>query len=129
MELRIYYSDTDCGGVVYYANYLKYLEIARTEYLRSSGVNIPDLAKGGCLFVVAKAEIEYKYPAGKPIRTGNKQADHGFIHLGFSSNGIQKDFKRVKERGLEILGGLLEFRPGVFVLYFYGPDREVIELR
>lgn len=63
MELRIYYSDTDCGGVVYYANYLKYLEMARTEYLRSNGINISSLAKSGCLFVVAKAEVEYKYPA------------------------------------------------------------------
>lgn len=63
MELRIYYSDTDCGGVVYYANYLKYLEMARTEHLRTNAVNIADLAKSGCLFVVAKAEVEYKYPA------------------------------------------------------------------
>ena len=63
MEIRIYYSDTDCGGVVYYANYLKYLEMARTEYLRSNAINIADLAGSGCLFVVAKAEIEYKYPA------------------------------------------------------------------
>ncbi len=63
MELRIYYSDTDCGGVVYYANYLKYLEMARTEHLRSNGINIDDLAKDGCIFIVAKAEIEYKYPA------------------------------------------------------------------
>ena len=73
--------------------------------------------------------FEYQHPAGKPISTENKQADHGFIHLGFSSNDIQRDFKRVKEYGLEILGGPLEFRPDVFVLYFYGPDREVIELR
>lgn len=63
MELRIYYSDTDCGGVVYYANYLKYLEMARTEYLRSKGINIADLAQAGCLFVVSKAEINYKFPA------------------------------------------------------------------
>lgn len=63
MELRIYYSDTDCGGVVYYANYLKYLEMARTEYLRSKGINIAELALAGTLFVVSKAEINYKFPA------------------------------------------------------------------
>lgn len=37
MEIRVYYEDTDCGGVVYYANYLKYMERARTEYLRERG--------------------------------------------------------------------------------------------
>ncbi|MDT8318498.1 MAG: YbgC/FadM family acyl-CoA thioesterase [bacterium] len=63
MELRIYYSDTDCGGVVYYANYLKYLEMARTEHLRSRGINIAELAEDGCLFVVSKAEVNYKFPA------------------------------------------------------------------
>ena len=63
MDIRIYYADTDCGGVVYYANYLKYLEMARTEYLRSNGINIADLAADGTLFVVAKAEINYKHPA------------------------------------------------------------------
>jgi acyl-CoA thioester hydrolase len=37
MEVKIYYEDTDCGGVVYYANYLRYMERARTEYLASKG--------------------------------------------------------------------------------------------
>ena len=73
--------------------------------------------------------FEYAFPAGKPISEDTKQADHGFIHIGFSSDNIEKDLERVKERGLEILGGPVEFRPGVFVLYFYGPDKEVIELR
>ena len=63
MEKRIYYHDTDCGGVVYYANYLKYLEEARTEYLLSKGVDLQKLSGKGIWFAVAKVEIEYKSPA------------------------------------------------------------------
>ena len=63
MEKRIFYYDTDCGGVVYYANYLKYLEEARTEYFESRGVFVKDLHAGGIGFVVARQEIDYKSPA------------------------------------------------------------------
>jgi acyl-CoA thioester hydrolase len=49
MEIKIYYEDTDCGGVVYYANYLKYFERARTEYLEARGLSVPALMKQGCL--------------------------------------------------------------------------------
>jgi len=63
VKKRIYYHDTDCGSVVYYANYLKYLEEARTEFFASRGVPIEELAKKGILFVVARQEIDYKYPA------------------------------------------------------------------
>ena len=63
MKKKIYYHDTDCGGVVYYANYLKYMEEARTEYLSEHGVFIKDLVKEGINFVVARQEIDYKAPA------------------------------------------------------------------
>ena len=63
MEKRIYYHDTDCGGVVYYANYLKYLEEARTEYFLSKGVDLQKLSTKGIWFTVARVEIEYKSPA------------------------------------------------------------------
>jgi acyl-CoA thioester hydrolase len=63
IEKRIYYHDTDCGGVVYYANYLKYLEEARTEYLFSKGIDLQKLSNSGIWFAVAKVEIEYKSPA------------------------------------------------------------------
>jgi len=63
MQKRIYYYDTDCGGVVYYANYLKYLEEARTEFLDERGISIQELTKHGTLFAVARQEIDYKAPA------------------------------------------------------------------
>lgn len=63
MKIKIYYHHTDCGGVVYYANYLSFLEEARTEYLAEKGVLVKELAGQGTLFVVARQEIDYKFPA------------------------------------------------------------------
>ncbi|OGX19594.1 MAG: hypothetical protein A3K83_03555 [Omnitrophica WOR_2 bacterium RBG_13_44_8b] len=63
MKVRIYYHHTDSGGVVYYANYLNFLEEARTEFLENRGVLIKDLQQAGTLFVVARQEINYKLPA------------------------------------------------------------------
>ncbi len=62
MEIKIYYEDTDCGGVVYYANYLKYFERARTEYLEARGYSVAALMKQGVVFVVVHAEAEYCSP-------------------------------------------------------------------
>ena len=60
----MYYEDTDAGGVVYYANYLKYMERARTEWLRALGVEQNALAKElNVLFAVRSVTIEYKKPA------------------------------------------------------------------
>ncbi len=63
MEKRIYYHHTDCGGVVYYANYLEFLEEARTEYFEQKNASIKLLADSGFMFVVARQEIDYKFPA------------------------------------------------------------------
>jgi len=63
MQIKIYYHDTDCGGVVYYANYLKYMEEARTEFFEEKGLSVKKMAKSGTLFVVARQEIDYKFPA------------------------------------------------------------------
>jgi acyl-CoA thioester hydrolase len=63
LPVRIYYEDTDCGNVVYYANYLKYMERGRTEFLRELGFDVYDLHKKGTLFVVAEASIKYKKSA------------------------------------------------------------------
>jgi acyl-CoA thioester hydrolase len=63
LDVKIYYEDTDCGGVVYYANYLRYMERARTEYLASKGYSVKKLADEGTIFMVRRAEIDYKSPA------------------------------------------------------------------
>ncbi|HXG28381.1 MAG TPA: tol-pal system-associated acyl-CoA thioesterase [Nevskiales bacterium] len=62
--LRVYYEDTDSGGVVYYANYLKFLERARTEWLRARGLQQDVLARElGVLFMVRSVELDYRRPA------------------------------------------------------------------
>lgn len=62
--VRVYYEDTDAGGVVFYANYLKFLERARTEYLRSLGYEQDALmAQAGIIFAVRSLQIEYIKPA------------------------------------------------------------------
>ena len=61
LQVRVYYEDTDRGGVVYYANYLRFFERARSEWLRSLGVNQEQLAAVvGIGFVVARAEIDFR---------------------------------------------------------------------
>lgn len=62
--VRVYYEDTDAGGVVFYANYLKFMERARTEWLRSVGVGQQELAlTDGVLFVVSALDMQYLKPA------------------------------------------------------------------
>jgi acyl-CoA thioester hydrolase len=62
--VRVYYEDTDAGGIVFYANYLKFFERARTEWLRAAGVDQQNLmAREGAAFVVKSASIDYHAPA------------------------------------------------------------------
>jgi len=62
--IRVYYEDTDAGGIVYYANYLKFAERARTEHLRHLGINQQEMLKNkGMGFVVRDCHIAYKSPA------------------------------------------------------------------
>ncbi len=62
--IRVYYEDTDALGMVYYANYLKFLERARTEMLRVAGIELDQLAKkANSIFAVRKITIEYLKPA------------------------------------------------------------------
>jgi len=62
--IRVYYEDTDAGGIVYYANYLKFAERARTEHLRYLGINQESMLKEkGMGFVVKDCKINYKSPA------------------------------------------------------------------
>ena len=63
-NLKVYYEDTDAGGVVYYANYLKYLERARTEALKKIGLsNLKIKEKFGALIIVKSCNIEYRRSA------------------------------------------------------------------
>lgn len=63
MKKRIYYHDTDHSGAVYHANYLKYLEEARSEFLEERGFGVKRLLDEGVGFAVRRQEMEYKAPA------------------------------------------------------------------
>ena len=63
-DLRVYYEDTDLAGIVYYANYLKFIERARTEWVRSVGVDQTKLRdEQGIVFAVRRVEADYSQPA------------------------------------------------------------------
>ena len=62
--IRVYYEDTDTGGIVFYANYLKFFERARTEWLRQAGIGQQELAETEqVMFVVKNTSIDYHSPA------------------------------------------------------------------
>jgi acyl-CoA thioester hydrolase len=61
--IRVYVEDTDFQGFVYHANYLRFMERARTEWLRESGVNQVDASKQGCFYLVTGIDIKYHQPA------------------------------------------------------------------
>jgi acyl-CoA thioester hydrolase len=64
LPLRVYYEDTDAGGIVYYANYLKFAERGRTEFLRTLGIAQQRLRdETGLQFVMHEGEVKYKKPA------------------------------------------------------------------
>ena len=77
IPVRVYIEDTDAGGIVYYVNYLKFMERARTEFLRALGVPKAALVTDNTLFVVHSANVSYRAPArlddeltvtAKPVR-------------------------------------------------------------
>ena len=93
MKVRIYYHDTDCGGVVYYANYLKYLEEARSEYFETRGLLIKNLRSEGIGFVVARQEIDYKSPAfyGDVLEIKTSVTEATFTRMNFEYEIINQN--------------------------------------
>ena len=62
-SLRVYYEDTDLAGLVYYANYLKFIERARSEYVRELGIDQAAMKSDGLVFAVSRVEADYIQPA------------------------------------------------------------------
>uniref|UniRef100_C6E6Z6 Tol-pal system-associated acyl-CoA thioesterase n=1 Tax=Geobacter sp. (strain M21) TaxID=443144 RepID=C6E6Z6_GEOSM len=63
MDVRIYYEDTDAGGVVYHSNYISYMERARTEFLRKHGLSVREMHDMGIIFPVVSIEANFRAPA------------------------------------------------------------------
>jgi acyl-CoA thioester hydrolase len=91
-EVRVYYEDTDSGGVVYYANYLRFMERARTEWMRSLGFEQDRLlTEQGILFAVRSASIDFLRPARFNDRL-NVTVD--MQHLGRASLTLEQSVLR-----------------------------------
>lgn len=87
--VRVYYEDTDAGGVVYHANYLKFMERARTEWLRSFGVEQNDTAERlKIVFVVTDVSIKYHKPAlfNEQLFVKTAIKDMGKVSITFNQN-------------------------------------------
>ncbi len=101
MEVRVYYEDTDCGGVVYYANYLKYFERARTHYLDSHGLSVAALIQEGTEFRVVRAELSYRSAAtyGETLVVETTVAADRRISLTFSHVIRERTSERIVVEG------------------------------
>lgn len=73
--------------------------------------------------------FEYQDPRGRKIPSDRTQADIGFIHVGLRSSDARADHARLEGMGVRFIHAPMEFRPGVWIAYFRGPDGEVCELR
>lgn len=92
--VRVYYEDTDSGGVVYYANYLRFMERARTEYLRSLGFEQDELvARHDVLFVVRNVRIDYHAPArfNDQLHVGVELTGHTRASMTFRQTVTRQD--------------------------------------
>lgn len=91
--MRVYYEDTDCAGIVYHASFLRFMERARTEWLRSHGFDLPDLRiEHGVLFTVSRLRIEYLQPAqfNDLLDVGLKLTRFGGASLLLDQNAYRK---------------------------------------
>ncbi|TRZ95212.1 acyl-CoA thioesterase [bacterium] len=97
MKVRIFYHHTDAGGVVYYANYLMFLEEARTEYFEQCGISMRELIKSGVLFVVAHQDIDYKSPAlyGDTLEVTTRICGSGAAKVEFLNEVKNQDGKLI----------------------------------
>jgi acyl-CoA thioester hydrolase len=112
--VRVYYEDTDHAGVVYYANYLRYFERARTEWLRAHGFEQPELAaQYHVIFVVRSVAVEYLQPARfNEVLDISVELEHvGASQITMSQRARRGDALLVEARVRLACVGLPEMRP------------------
>ena len=112
--VRVYYEDTDSGGVVYYANYLKFMERARTEWLRHLGFEQDELIQNdGVIFAVRSLQVDYLLPA----RFNDElQVSVKLVEQGRASLTIEQKITRVADSSLLCQGKIkiVSLRPDSF---------------
>jgi acyl-CoA thioester hydrolase len=95
LPVRVYYQDTDAGGVVFHARYLHFLERARTEWLREMGFDLRDLLRAGDLsFIVRRADVRYLRPA---VLDDRLEVTVAVERLGGAQFSLGQDVLRVGE--------------------------------
>ncbi len=117
-NFRIYYEDTDCMGVVYHANYLRFFERARTELMRESGASVVDWQNRGLMFPIYSINVVFKNPArlGDEIRVISKPKALSAYRFGFDQRlELAKDGKLLVTAAVEVvctdLAGSLQTLP------------------
>lgn len=111
-----------------------------TLRLKKEPETLPDEVTGlpGCTVQIAHLGLgntllelfEFYIPREKPIPSDRHTYEHfGWIHLCFTSTDVRADYAKLKSKGVKFISKPIEFRPKVWVVYFYGPDGEVCELR
>jgi len=94
VQMRIYWEDTDAAGIVFYANYLKFFERARTEWLRGLGFGQEALRRDGVAFVVSETSLRYRRPARLDDLI---EVSVAVVHLGQASLHIAQEARRAGE--------------------------------
>ena len=92
--VRVYYEDTDAGGIVYYANYLRFAERARTEMLRDIGRPYIDLVRDGLSLAVRRCEVDYLRPARLDDRL---EVETRLVDIGGATLEAEQDVRREHE--------------------------------
>ncbi|TFZ02143.1 tol-pal system-associated acyl-CoA thioesterase [Ramlibacter henchirensis] len=107
LPIRVYWEDTDAGGIVFYANYLKFFERARTEWLRSLGIEQSRLREqAGGIFIVSETTVRYLSPArldDELIATAQLQVS-GRASMTISQQALQQPTGRVLAEGIIRIG-------------------------
>jgi acyl-CoA thioester hydrolase len=101
MEVEIFYEDTDCGGVVYYANYLRYFERARTKFLTDKNISLSRYHKEGIIFTVVNATVDYHSPAVYGDRLSVETKIDGVKRSSFT---VHYEIRRKSDNRLMVTG-------------------------
>ena len=126
--LRVYYEDTDAQGVVYYANYLKFFERARTEYLREVGYEQMKLMREGIIFIVRSLELKLIKPAklDDSIKVRTELSKNGKVSFDFKQIAYVND-NLIAEANIKC-GSLdpITFSPSVPPVYLYNGMKKLL---
>ncbi|MDK1031842.1 MAG: VOC family protein [Planctomycetia bacterium] len=99
--------------------------VARVTGVSGAKTRIVHLKLGDAMLEL----FSYYTPEGRNVARSLRQYDYGLTHIGFEVDDFHAHVEELRKRGIEFLGEPVEFRPGVWVVYFRGPDGEVCEFR